>query len=193
MEMEAATMEPFSFGSKPSNVPFLFNIPPPPTPAPHWTSPEMVDIQMQDASPVRMAEEGNDQPSRPINLGAVKRVRKQRQKQLVNRHRNTGSEDDTDEDSSEDEPHRHKQLTSNSTHYTLNMAGSSPHPSHLPYTILGSVNRSLFIISNPGHLRYTQLIFNSSLVLLVLYLLVSFILTVQHDVEQRIAQYTVGK
>jgi len=129
---------------------------------------------MQDASPVRAAEGEHNQPSRPINLGAVKRVRKQRQKQLEKRHRDKR---DSDGDSDEEYDSRHpKQLaSSHSTHYTLNMPGPAPGPSHLPYTILG----------------YTQLVFNSSLILLVLYLLVTFILTVQRDVEQRIAQYTI--
>jgi hypothetical protein len=141
MEMESTTTEPFSFGSRPSNVPFLFNIPPPPTPAPQWTSPELEDIQMQDASPVRLAEEEEDQPSRPINLGAVKRVRKQRQQQLARRHRNArDSGDEADDSSSDSDSQRRKQLTSHSTHYTLNMPGSAPQPSHLPYTILGSVS-----------------------------------------------------
>jgi len=131
---------------------------------------------MQDASPLRSAEDEHNQPSRPINLGAVKRVRKQRQKQLEKRLRNKRDSDgDSDESSGEYDSRHPKPLASHSTHYTLNMPGPAIGPSHLPYTILG----------------YTQLIFNSSLILLVLYLLVTFILTVQRDVEQRIGQYTI--
>lgn len=41
--------------------------------------------------------------------------------------------------------------------------------------------------------RYLQFFFNSALVVLFLYLLVQFILTVQRDVEQRISEYSMGK
>jgi hypothetical protein len=41
--------------------------------------------------------------------------------------------------------------------------------------------------------RYLQFFFNSALVLLFLYLLVQFILTVQRDVEQRISEYSMGE
>jgi hypothetical protein len=40
---------------------------------------------------------------------------------------------------------------------------------------------------------YLQFFFNSALVVLFLYLLVQFILTVQRDVEQRISEYSMGK
>jgi hypothetical protein len=41
--------------------------------------------------------------------------------------------------------------------------------------------------------RYLQFFFNSALVVLFLYLLVQFVLTVQRDVEQRISEYSMGK
>jgi hypothetical protein len=41
--------------------------------------------------------------------------------------------------------------------------------------------------------RYLQFFFNSALVLLFLYLLVQFVLTVQRDVEQRISEYSMGE
>lgn len=40
---------------------------------------------------------------------------------------------------------------------------------------------------------YLQFFFNSALVVLFLYLLVQFVLTVQRDVEQRISEYSMGK
>jgi hypothetical protein len=40
--------------------------------------------------------------------------------------------------------------------------------------------------------RYLQFFFNFSLILLFLYLVVQFILTVQRDVEQRISEYSMG-
>jgi len=40
--------------------------------------------------------------------------------------------------------------------------------------------------------RYLQFGFNLSLVLLFLYLVVQFIVTVQRDVEQRISEYSMG-
>jgi hypothetical protein len=43
------------------------------------------------------------------------------------------------------------------------------------------------------HGRYLQFFFNSALVLLFLYLLVQFVLTVQRDVEQRVSEYSMGE
>jgi hypothetical protein len=40
--------------------------------------------------------------------------------------------------------------------------------------------------------RYLQFFFNSALVVLFLYLLLQFILTVQRDVEHRISEYSMG-
>lgn len=39
---------------------------------------------------------------------------------------------------------------------------------------------------------YLQFFFNLSLILLFLYLVVQFILTVQRDVEERISEYSMG-
>ena len=41
--------------------------------------------------------------------------------------------------------------------------------------------------------RYLQFMFNLSLILVFLYLLVQFIFTVQRDVEERIGEYSMGK
>jgi Di-sulfide bridge nucleocytoplasmic transport domain len=40
--------------------------------------------------------------------------------------------------------------------------------------------------------RYLQFFFNSALVVLFLYLLLQFILTVQRDVEHRVSEYSMG-
>jgi hypothetical protein len=134
--METTPMNAYTFG-KPSDAPFLFSLPPPATPKPNWAVPEIQDIQMNDPSPVRPGE-GTDEYLRPIKLGAVKRVRKQREKRLFSRrakYRND-TEDESDVTLSEDSS---PQRASHSTHYTLNMATPGPDPPHLPYTLLGLV------------------------------------------------------
>lgn len=84
--------------------------------------------------------------------------------------------DDSDEDEDSDDEGRVTPLTQNtSNHYTLNMPGPAPPQSDLPYVLLG----------------YLQFFFNLSLILVFLYLLVQFILTVQRDVEQRISEYSM--
>ena len=41
--------------------------------------------------------------------------------------------------------------------------------------------------------RYLQFMFNLSLILLFLYLLVQFIFTIQKDVEERVSEYSQGR
>lgn len=42
-------------------------------------------------------------------------------------------------------------------------------------------------------IRYLQFFFNLALILLFLYLVVQFIITVQRDVQERISEYSMGK
>lgn len=141
--METVSTESCAFG-RPSNVPFLFNIPPPATPV--WNAPEIQDVQMSDPSPARSEDGTNDIPPRPFSLGAVRRVRKHREMQLARRRKHkAGSEDDSDSSLSEEDKRQSQQLTSHSTHYTLNMSSPGADASHLPYTLLGLVNQGLVI------------------------------------------------
>ncbi len=58
---------------------------------------------------------------------------------------------------------------------------------------LGQSNGSHPLNDTEVSLRYLQFFFNLSLILLFLYLLVQFILTVQRDVEHRISEYSMGE
>ena len=58
-----------------------------------------------------------------------------------------------------------------------------------------SINHKVYRIHvyNDPNDRYLQFMFNLSLILVFLYLLVQFIFTVQRDVEERIGEYSMGK
>ncbi|CCM01438.1 uncharacterized protein FIBRA_03490 [Fibroporia radiculosa] len=207
-----------TFGAqKPSNVPFLFQEPPPhsshppawaPPPrfAPEKTfpQPELRDIDMVESSPPRPGREidgaegrdearskeaeraeGEEKGERMLALGGMRRVFRSRQQKRTRsrlgrgRRRGDGiehSDEESDSDSDgENEGERGLMPQTTSNHYTLNMAGPAPPPSDLPYVLLG----------------YLQFFFNLSLVLVFLYVLVQFILTVQRDVEQKISEYSM--
>lgn len=123
-------------------------------------------------------ESGDGDGDRTVALGAMRRVFRSRQKardrsRLRRGRSRSGEVDDSDEDEDSDDEGRVTPLTQNtSNHYTLNMPGPAPPQSDLPYVLLG----------------YLQFFFNLSLILVFLYLLVQFILTVQRDVEQRISE-----
>lgn len=118
---------------------------------------------------------------RAVALGAVRRVYRSRQRarerSQLRRGRSRGSYDggsDSSDDS--DEEGRTTPMTQNlSNHYTLNLPGPAAPSSDLPYILLG----------------YLQFFFNLSLILVFLYLLIQFILTVQRDVEHRISEYSM--
>lgn len=177
------------------NVPFLFNTAPiPSTPhTPAWTppvrapQPELPDIDMNEVTPSKpetteneeamdQAVEHTEESNRPVALGALRRVYKQRRR-TRGRSRRPDDHDDSGlgSTSEEDEDDRVAlRPTKTSNHYTLNMPGPAPAPSETPYLLLG----------------YLQFFFNLSLILLFLYLVVQFILTVQRDVEKRISEYS---
>ncbi|KAI0726012.1 Di-sulfide bridge nucleocytoplasmic transport domain-containing protein [Fomitopsis betulina] len=189
-----------SFGHN-TNVPFLFNEPlpqsphtpawaPPPafSPAKAFPQPEINDVDMLDSSPPKPGEqsphkrdERDGDGERAVALGAVRRVYRSRQRararSRVPRGKSRGVDqeesDASGESDEEDELGLVTQTTSN--HYTLNMPGSAPQQSDLPYVLLG----------------YLQFFFNLSLILVFLYLLLQFILTVQRDVEHRISEYSM--
>ncbi|TFK76637.1 hypothetical protein BDN72DRAFT_782954, partial [Pluteus cervinus] len=171
-----------TFGGN-NNVPFLFQPPQiPQTPTPHtWAPPpgfsaakifprtpeELHDVDMNDASPPK--PEANLEGGRAIATGGLRRVYKGR----TTRSRSVVHDD---EDSSEDESAGLGPLTQNtSNHYTLNMPSLPAPQTDLPLVLLG----------------YLQFFFNLSLVLVFLYLILQFILTIQRDVEQRISEYSM--
>lgn len=144
---------------------------------------------MLDSSPPKPGEqsphkrdERDGDGERAVALGAVRRVYRSRQRararSRVARGKSRGVDqeesDASGESDEEDELGLVTQTTSN--HYTLNMPGSAPQQSDLPYVLLG----------------YLQFFFNLSLILVFLYLLLQFILTVQRDVEHRISEYSMG-
>ncbi|KAG6841534.1 hypothetical protein C0991_009899 [Blastosporella zonata] len=178
------------FGSN-QNVPFIFNQNATPrTPNPHpWQpplhfspekafpkTPELNDVDMSEVSPNKGEEQGKSENGRAVAVGGLRRVFNARKKtqsfQMARRMRDHNS-DDEDVFDSDEEADALVQNTSN--HYTLNMPAAPPPQSDLPYILLG----------------YLQFLFNLSLILLFLYLVVQFILTVQRDVEQRISEYSM--
>ena len=213
-----STPQPFTFGSN-HNVPFLL----PPTPVPHtqppsWVpppsfspekafplQPDVKDIDMADLSPLRNGECTSEQSKdanngRRVATGGLRRVYNQRRKRQENRlavasNRRAGDEDDVASGSESEGEGTVTPLTQNtSNHYTLNMPAPAPQ-SDLPYVLLGyfPFNRSKQTSSNLYINRYLQFFFNLSLILIFLYLLVQFIITVQRDVGHRIAEYSQGK
>ncbi|KAF9229812.1 hypothetical protein BS17DRAFT_771955 [Gyrodon lividus] len=173
------------------NVPFIFQSPPPKTDLPHpWTPPpnfspqkafpqppaqELRDVDMSDLSPPK-AEETEKENGRAVATGALRRVYNLRQKARTKSRSKNEDPEHTSEDDSEDDRGLAKPLTQNtSNHYTLNMPSAAAPQSETPYVLLG----------------YLQFFFNLCLVLVFLYLLVQFILTVQRDVEHRISEYSM--
>ncbi|KAJ2914880.1 hypothetical protein MD484_g5540, partial [Candolleomyces efflorescens] len=176
------------------NVPFLFNPGPvPQTPhTPAWEpaqfsptkatpQPEIHDVDMNEVTPSKPelkekeGEGDGSESARPIALGALRRVFKQRKRTRGRARRDEDHEDSgigSDSEEEEDQVALRPQKTSN--HYTLNLPALPPTPSETPYLLLG----------------YLQFFFNLSLILLFLYIVIQFILTVQRDVEKRISEYS---
>ncbi|KZT68780.1 hypothetical protein DAEQUDRAFT_670702 [Daedalea quercina L-15889] len=186
-----------SFGHN-NNVPFLFNEPLPQTPhTPAWApppnfsptkafpQPEIKDVDMADSSPPKPgelepqnADEKEGEGERAVALGAVRRVYRSRQRareRSRRRGKSRGLDQEGSDVSDESDDDEDRGVVNTSHHYTLNMPGPTPPQSDLPYVLLG----------------YLQFFFNLSLILVFLYLLVQFILTVQRDVEQRISEYSM--
>ncbi|KAI0296658.1 Di-sulfide bridge nucleocytoplasmic transport domain-containing protein [Russula brevipes] len=182
-----------TFGTNPS-VPFIFQSPPPKSPHVHaWAPPEnfspekafpqeeIKDVDMAEPSPPKPQETATD-GRRNMALGAVRRVFRSRQKARSkaapahpveeNSGESSGSDDGSDEEHFKSRQSHVRKL---SHHYTLNMPSPAPLTTDTPYVLLG----------------YLQFFFNSTLVLLFLYLLVQFVLTVQRDVEQRVSEYSM--
>ncbi|KAI9460204.1 Di-sulfide bridge nucleocytoplasmic transport domain-containing protein [Lactarius psammicola] len=179
-----------TFGTNPS-VPFIFQSPPPKSPYVHaWAPPENFSPEkafpQEEVRDVDMAEPSPPKPQetdgrRTMALGAVRRVYRSRQKARNRTHAHANDEDSEtslpSDDGSDDEhlSPRRPRVRNLSHHYTLNVPSPVQTKADTPYILLG----------------YLQFFFNLSLVFLFLYLLVQFILTVQRDVEQRIAEYSM--
>ncbi|KAJ7480064.1 Di-sulfide bridge nucleocytoplasmic transport domain-containing protein [Mycena galericulata] len=186
-----------TFGQN-QNIPFIFQTPArqtPPAPYP-WApppnfsplkafpqpapAPELRDIDMREASPPKPEAAGvSPEGSRKVATGGMRRILKSRMKSAMSTSTLPERRDEGDPFSdSEDEAEPAGQLartTSTSNHYTVNMPAPAAPQSDLPYILLG----------------YLQFFFNLSLILLFLYLVVQFILTVQRDVADRISEYSM--
>ena len=143
-----------------TNTPFLFSVPtpqshrspawqPPPNFSPEkaFPQPELHDVEMSESSPGgKSAEkEQEGEGSRPLAVGALRRVFKKRNQRdrsrLGRRHARIDDEDSSGEESGEDG--EHVPLTQKTTnHYTLNMAGPIAPQSDLPFRLLGCVPSS---------------------------------------------------
>lgn len=188
-------------------IPFSFNTPqrssssstssawaPPPNFSPSKAFPQPVpvsspgvrDVDMPDASP--RSPERPDEHNGALVLGGGTRRRVYKARGPLGKMSRTKSrvvvyeEEDsfgggeTDEDDGDNilsRPQDRKTKTEN--HYTLNMSTGLHPKSDLPYLLAG----------------YLQFFFNLSLILVFLYLLVQFILTVQRDVEHRISEHSM--
>ncbi|KAJ4485472.1 Di-sulfide bridge nucleocytoplasmic transport domain-containing protein [Lentinula aciculospora] len=191
--MDSTSSSSFGFGSN-RNIPFIFATPSrqipeayswaPPSASPARLFPppslnEIKDVDMPDASPPKLDEpnESTSNKDRAVATGALRRVYRARHKTLKGnrlvptRSRDAGTDSDDDE-LEEEELNSWNQNRSH--HYTLNVSPSSS-LSDRPYILLG----------------YLQFFFNLSLILVFLYLLLQFILTVQRDVEHRISEYSM--
>ena len=154
---------------------------------------------MAEASPPKEGE-------RAVAGGALRRVFRSRERArgggrsrlAMTRAADAEEEDEEEgsgEESEEDEGRgrvARRQNTSN--HYTLNLPSAPAPQSDTPYILLGCVYASPFECAHftDWTFRYLQFFFNLSLVLVFLYLVLQFILTVQRDVEPRISEYSMG-
>ncbi|KAK7064768.1 nuclear membrane protein [Favolaschia claudopus] len=180
------------------NIPFIFQTPPrqvgtapyPWAPPANFSPtkafpqpPELSDVDMREASPpkpepgaVAVSPEGSG--GRKMSANGMRRVLKSRMKSALSMSTVPESRGDSYSDSEDETTEPTSRLTrtgSTSNHYTLNLPSPPAPKSDVPYVLLG----------------YLQFFFNLSLILLFLYLVVLFILTVQRDVEERISEYSM--
>ncbi|KAH9938981.1 Di-sulfide bridge nucleocytoplasmic transport domain-containing protein [Epithele typhae] len=175
-----------------NNVPFLFQEPAPHSShSPAWAppqspvkfpEPELNDVDMADTSlggqsPEKGKEHDGD-GERVLAAGALQRVykkRNSRERSRLRRHRSRVEDEESSEGESDgDDVGLVTRKTTN--HYTLNMTGPSAPQSDSHVRLLG----------------YVQVFFNGSLAAIVVYLTVQFILTIQRDVEHRVAEYSMN-
>jgi len=173
------------------NVPFIFQAPAPQTlPVHPWVPPvnfspqkafpvqELRDVDMSELSPPK-SEASEKENGRIVATGALRRVFNSRQKARTKSQHVVSLRDDlgygSDEEIDSDTEHVGPVTQNTSNHYTLNMPANPAPGVDTPQVLLG----------------YLQFFFNLSLVMVFLYLLVQFILTVQRDVGHRISEYSM--
>ncbi|KAG1889207.1 Di-sulfide bridge nucleocytoplasmic transport domain-containing protein [Suillus subluteus] len=173
------------------NVPFIFQAPALQTPPVHpWVPPvnfspqkafpvqELRDVDMSELSPPK-PEASEKENGRIIATGALRRVFNSRQKARTKSQHAVSLRDDlgygSEEEIDGDVDHVGPVTRNTSNHYTLNMPANPVPRADTPQVLLG----------------YLQFFFNLSLVMVFLYLLVQFILTVQRDVGHRISEYSM--
>ncbi|KAG1777286.1 Di-sulfide bridge nucleocytoplasmic transport domain-containing protein [Suillus placidus] len=173
------------------NVPFIFQAPALQTPPVHpWVPPvnfspqkafpvqELRDVDMSELSPPK-SEASEKENGRIVATGALRRVFNSRQKARTKSQHVVSLRDDlgygSEEEIDGDADHVGPVTRNTSNHYTLNMPANPAPRTETPQVLLG----------------YLQFFFNLSLVMVFLYLLVQFILTVQRDVEHRISEYSM--
>lgn len=197
-----------NFGTN-RNTPFLFQSPTPQTSHSHpWAPPpafsptkafpqpqfqDLKDVDMSELSPPKQEILDSPEEKRVVATGALRRVYKSRERArsksrlAVRRHSDGESESESDDEGRSLTP-----VTQNtSNHYTLNIPSVPAPKSDTPYILLGYVFIPSFCSTTKAVCRYLQFFFNLSLVLVFLYLVIQFILTVQRDVEQRISEYSM--
>lgn len=145
-----------TFGSMPTNIPFMLNVPAPATPyRDPWVPPneayaEIKDVDMAEASPPQRPapieatssssdheDEGRSRDRR-IALGGLKRVYKSRQRLRERSRMGASPVEDTDDSDAESEDEVVSPITQNtSNHYTLNLPAPTAPKSDTPYVLLG--------------------------------------------------------
>ncbi|KAG1765420.1 Di-sulfide bridge nucleocytoplasmic transport domain-containing protein [Suillus occidentalis] len=173
------------------NVPFIFQTPALQTPPVHpWVPPvnfspqkafpvpELRDVDMSEPSPPKPVPSEKEN-GRIVATGALRRVFNSRQKARTKTQHAVSLRDEagygSEEEIDGDADHVGPVTRNTSNHYTLNMPANPAPRADTPQVLLG----------------YLQFFFNLSLVMVFLYLLVQFILTVQRDVEHRISEYSM--
>lgn len=201
---------PFLFRQEPlTQTPQPHPWAPPPQFSPTKAFPELKDVDMSEVSPLR-AENGKEDPTktdggkekedentRRMAVGGLRRVYNQRTRRFYRRRREPQEEDDgpaSSADESDEEGTVRPLTRTTSNHYTLNLPAHPTPQSDTPYVLLGLVVPKLpVLVDGCLHITsYLQFFFNLSLILIFLYLFVQFIITVQKDVGLRISEYSQG-
>lgn len=148
------TPNPLNFGTN-TNVPFIFQSPvpnsqhpppwAPPSPTKTFLQPEPHDVDMGEPSPVRpedTSKSSEEDPSRAVSLGGMRRVFRSRQKRAKSRIRTTVEDDHSEEETESETENRVVRSKSAgpqtlSNHYTLNMPSTPAPKSDLPYMLWG--------------------------------------------------------
>lgn len=147
-----------SFGTN-TNVPFIFQSPAPQTqhpppwvPPPAQSSPtkayqslaaEVQDVDMSEISPAPKPEPSEEDLSRAVSLGGMRRVFRSRHERAKSKSRARVEEESSDEGESESDTDRRVTRSKSvgpqtmSNHYTLNMPSPPPPKSELPYVLSG--------------------------------------------------------